>query len=279
MKKYILSALFIGGLLSAQAQIVPAASPMAKIYQMVGLTEIEMEYSRPSLKDRKIFGGIVPEKEIWRTGANKATMISFSTDVNFGGKDLRAGSYSVFTIPMGDVITVILNNETELYGTGNYDEKKDAARLDVRLEDSRTPVETMRFSVEDITPETAYLVWAWGEKTFRVPMKIASRELAVERIKTEIDKIENSHGTYNQAAAYYLDNNMAREKALEWALKSVEINETFWNTYTLARAYHANGDTKNARKTAELSKRLSEEKDYKSYVERNDKLLKDINGK
>lgn len=98
----------------------------------------------------------------------------------------------------------------------------------------------------------------------------------MERISSEISKIENSHGVYNQAAGYYLDNKLDDKKALEWAMKSVEANQTYWNTYTLARAYHANGDKKNAKKTAELSHRMAKGEGNKRYMEFNEKLLKEI---
>lgn len=277
MKKHILSALFIGGLLSAQAQMVPVSSPKAKVYQMVGLTEIEIEYSRPAAKDRQLFGDLIPFGELWRTGANKATKISFSSDVNINGVDVRAGEYSVFTLPTEQSIMVIFNNDTELWGTGKYDEGKVAARTEVRLEESRNQVESMRFTFENVMPESADLVWAWGRHAFRLPVKASARELAMERISTEISKIENSQGVYNQAAGYYLDNKLDEKKALEWAMKSVEAKEAYWNTYTLARAYHANGDKKNAKKTAELALRMAKGEGNRTYMEFNEKLLEKIN--
>jgi hypothetical protein len=119
MKKVtsLFTALLILGGLSAQE--MPAPSPAAMVMQRVGLTDITIEYSRPGVKSRMIFGDLVPYNKLWRTGANKATLIKLSTDAKINGQEIKAGSYSIFTIPGEEEWVVIFNKDTELWGTGN----------------------------------------------------------------------------------------------------------------------------------------------------------------
>src|SRR6056297_3850063 len=123
MKNLVLSLFLVLTLgWSMQAQIsTPAPSPLAKMEQMVGLTEVHLEYSRPSAKGRTIYGDLVPFDKLWRTGANSATKVTFSDDVVIEGKTLEAGSYALFTIPGKEEWTIIFNTDTEQGGTGNYD--------------------------------------------------------------------------------------------------------------------------------------------------------------
>jgi len=279
MKKSLLTAFFIGAVISAQAQMVPAPSPLAKVHQTVGLTNIEVEYSRPSLKERSLFGEIIEPGKLWRTGANMATKITFDDNVNIGGTDVRAGEYAIFTVPDEKQVVFFLNSDANQGGTGNYDESKTVAKMSARMGSSGVMVESMRFTFEDLTSESANLVWAWEKSTFSIPIKVSTREKAVANIEAKMSEVENRYSLYNQAAGYYLDSGLDRKKALEWSLQSVEISEKFWNMHTLAKAYLAVGDTKNAMKTAQKSLDMAKEADYDAYVKMNEKLIKEIKSK
>jgi len=279
MKKLLLSALFVGSVFAAQAQLVPAKSPLAKVHQTVGLTNIEIEYSRPSLRGRSFMGEIVEPNALWRTGANMATKITFDQEIYFAGNAVSAGEYAIFTIPGEKEFVFILNSDANQGGTGNYDKTKNVLEMKVKRESSGVMIESMRFTFEELTNETAMLVWAWEKSKFTVPIKVNTQKIAIMNIEEEIADIQGRYSFYNQAANYYLDANIDKAQALAWAQESVALAEKFWNTHTLAKAYLANGDKKNARKVAQQSMKLSKEADYQAYVNLNSALLKEIENK
>jgi len=155
---------------SAKTQ-APAASPACTLKQRVGLTDIEIDYSRPGVKGRAIFGGLVPLDKVWRTGANAATRITFSTPVKFNGADVPAGTYSLFTIPGQNEWTVILNKTANQWGAFHYDEKDDLLRVKATPVALDTSVETFTIDINDIRDDSATLELIW-DKT-RVPVKLS----------------------------------------------------------------------------------------------------------
>ncbi len=280
MKKFFFATAMMAASIAGQAQLVPAPSPMARTMQMVGLTEVEIEYSRPALNGREILTAqFVPSGELWRTGANMASKITFSNDVSIDGKEVKAGSYAIFTIPTAESVEFILNSNANQGGTGSYDESLNVVKTSVKMQKTGESVERMRFSIENMTDESAHITWAWGNHSFAVPVKVATVELAKANIDKRLKEFEGQYSFYNEAARYYLDANVDNAKALEWAKKSTEMSEKFWNVHTLARAYHANGDKANATKTAERSLALSKEADYGPYIVMNENLLAEIKGK
>ncbi len=261
---------------STVAQVAPAPSPLSRVMQTVGLSEIEVEYSSPALKGRDLFGSFVTPGELWRTGANSASKITFSTPVKFGDAAVEAGTYAIFTIPEKGSIQVILNSNAKQGGTGSYDAALNVASVNVPLKSGNAHAERMRFAITDFTNSSANLQWAWGTFVFEVPMTFDTHALADEKIAAKFKEMEGQFRFYHEVAAYYLDSNRDAKKALEMAQKSVDMNTTFWNTYTLARAYAANGDKKNAKATAEKSMAMSQEADYQPYVEMNKKLIAEL---
>lgn len=149
----------------------PAPSPACTLKQRVGLTDIEIVYSRPGVKGRTIFGGLVPYDKVWRTGANEATRITFSTAVKFNGADVPAGTYGLFTIPGKDEWTVILNKTPSQWGAFHYDEKADLLRVKATPVTLADPVETFTIDINDLRDDSATLDLVW-EKT-RVPVKLS----------------------------------------------------------------------------------------------------------
>lgn len=160
--------------LQVNAQDKPAPSPLGKVYQRVGVTDMEVTYSRPSVKGRTIFAekGLQPYGKLWRTGANGATKISFSTDVMIGGKKVAAGDYSIFSIPGADEWTVIFNTDAAQRGTGKYTKDKDAVRLMVAPAEYPAVVETMTIAFANVKDTSTDLVILWEKAMIVVPITV-----------------------------------------------------------------------------------------------------------
>lgn len=159
----------------ANAQDKPAPSPLGKVYQRVGVTDVEFTYSRPSAKERTIFAadGLVPFGKLWRTGANAATKVSFSTDVTVGGQKVPAGTYALFSIPNEKEWTIILNSDAAQRGTGSYDKAKDVARFTVEATEFPFPVEMFTIVIGNVKPTSAdvSLVWATTGVNFSIEVE------------------------------------------------------------------------------------------------------------
>lgn len=160
--------------LQLQAQDKPAASPLGKVYQRVGVTDVEVAYSRPGVKGRSIFAaeGLVPYGKLWRTGANQATKISFSTDVMIGGKTVPAGTYAIFSIPGASEWTVIFNSNPDQGGTGNYEESKDVVRVTAASQELPFSVENFTIGFNNVQSTSAELIIYWDTALVSVPIKV-----------------------------------------------------------------------------------------------------------
>jgi hypothetical protein len=214
----VVSGLVLATGLFAQAPQIefPAPSPAATFKQRVGITDISVEYSRPSMRGRKIFGSLVPYGEVWRTGANSATKITFSTDVKFGGADVAAGTYALFSIPGESEWTVILNNVTGQWGSYAYNAANDVTRVTVKPAAVPNAVETFSIGVSGLSAEgsaTLYLMW----ENVRVPVKIETDLAGMLVPKIEAVMASDAEKKpYFQAAMFYYENNLDLKKSLEW---------------------------------------------------------------
>jgi len=235
----------------------PAASPAAVVKQRVGLTDIEVDYSRPSLKGRVMIGGIDPYGEVWRTGANSATRISFSTPVTFGGSPVDAGTYELFTIPGKDQWTVILQKPMHQWGAYTYDQKNDVLRVTSKPTVHTEPAETFTIGFGDLTEESAtfYLVW----DRVRVPVPIT-----VDVVGTIVPQIKAAMGgtgrkPYLNSALFYLDHNLDLKQAADWidAAIAEKPDELFFFYYQKARVLAAMGDKAGAEAAARQSEDLA----------------------
>jgi hypothetical protein len=276
MNKYVFSAIIAFAATTVSAQNFPSPSPLAKVSQVVGLTEIEVEYSRPAVNGRVIFGDLVPLGQIWRTGANSATKVTFEDDVNFAGKEVKAGTYALFTVPDDGGIKIMLNSNADQGGTGRYDNSLDVAEAKVPFTKVETKVERMRFTFENMTNKSADLVFAWDNMTFSVPIIVNSDAKAEANLKAKMAEFDGQYSFYNEAAAYYLAEGKDPNQALEWAQKSVEMSPKFWNTHTLAKAYKAVGDNAGAMSAAEKSMQLARDAEYMPYIKMNEEFIADI---
>ena len=274
MKKQVLSLLLSSFIMlsGAIAQELPMPSPSASVKQRVGLTDFEITFSRPGVKDRKVFGELVPFNEMWRTGANKATAITISDDVEVAGSSLKAGTYAIFTIPGESEWEVIFNNNTEQWGTYNHKDEEDVLKLKVASE-SADFTESMNIYFDDLRDETANIVLQWEKTRIKIPVKVEVGAKAEANIAAAIKEAESSKSTYRNAARYYLSNNKDAAKALAWAQKSVDMGKEYWNMTTLASAQAANGNVKGAIKTAEEAKVLATEAKSDFYIKENEKNI------
>lgn len=273
LKKITVIALAFGLCTASYGQInTPAPSPTAKLTQMVALDEITVEYSRPGIKERNIFGGLLTYGKLWRTGANASTKITFPRDVNLAGSSLEAGTYSIFTIPKEDSWTVIFN-KNENARTGNYDKEQDALRIEVKpmkLEDKR---ETFTIDFEHFTAEGAHLYMAWENTKVSIPITT----MADKMVKEQIQKVMAgpSARDYYAAASYYLDKGENLDAAKEYIDKAVEGYNKYWVLRKQAMIYAANGEHKKAIEFAEKSKAMAAEAGNDDYVKMNDASIKE----
>lgn len=258
MKKSILALATFLLTMGMNAQELPQKSPAATTTQRVGLTDVEVVYSRPAIKGRTIFGDLVPYDALWRTGANKATQVTFSTPVAFGETKVDAGSYSLFTIPGKDKWTVILNKNTELWGTDGYSEEQDAARF-VAVPKRSENVESMRITIETVSDEGAELVIAWEGVSVSVPLKVSTHDVAMQNIAEALASEDANWSTYRNAAGYFYDNNIELEKALEYIEKSLELKGDNWYSHFMhAEILAATGNTDDAEEAAEEAIEIGE---------------------
>ncbi|TNE26109.1 MAG: DUF2911 domain-containing protein [Bacteroidetes bacterium] len=251
MKKVLTLALslFIG--VGALAQDLPQRSPAATTQQRVGLTDVKVEYSRPAVRGREIFGELVPFGKLWRTGANKATSISFSTDVIIGDNSIEKGTYSIFTIPNEGEWVVILNSETELWGIDGYDEANDVARITVETQKTDAK-ENFSITVENITDNSADIVFAWAHTSASLPIRVKTSEQAMANITKALEENPQDWRVYRNAANYYLTNKIDLPQAQKYMEKSLELNEENWYSHFLyATILAENGEKDDAKDEAE----------------------------
>lgn len=231
MKKTILTGLIIlqSLLLSAQSKVqirVTSASPSAAFEQEVGSAKIKVTYSRPLVRGRKIFGELVPFDKLWRTGASDCTVITTSEDISFGNNVLKAGSYSIFSIPSINEWTIIVNSDTTLHGETGYDEKKDIMRFKVPLEKSPNFYETFTIELNDINSKgEAFLKILWENTMVKIPVKSKEDDTIVALIDQHIIKGKTQDANLLfQAANYYYSTNRDYKQAIIWLLEAEKIN-------------------------------------------------------
>ena len=258
------------------AQIeLPAPSPTATLTQKVGLTEVTINYSRPSMKGRKIYGDLVPFGKLWRTGANMATKLTFADDVKIGGKDLAAGTYALFTIPRKDEWTIIFNNNYNQGGTGNYKESEDALRITTTPIQIEGTIETFMINLEGVTPNSAMIELGWENTIVHIPLEVSIDE----RIMASIERsLTIGAGTYQAAAAYYHQSGKDLNQALEWMNKALEIHENngrnvFWLYRQKSLMLADMNNYKDAIKTAEVSLAKATEAKNDDYIKMNNESI------
>lgn len=268
--------LLLAALSIATGQIrTPAASPSAKVSQTVGLTDIDIEYSRPSAKGRTIFGanGIVPFDKIWRTGANQVTKITFSDAVTVEGKELAKGSYAILTKP-GAATWDVHFYAFETGNWGSYVDKEPAAAVTVSPQSLPFNVETFGISVEDISSEGAVLSFIWENVYVGVNVGVE----VDSRVMADIDRVMAGPSTndYFNAGTYMHESGKDLNKALMYVQKATSgDNPRFWQVRREALILADLGKTKEALATAKKSMMLAKEAGNEDYVRMNEKSIKE----
>ena len=276
----LLLACFTLGTASAQIE-TPAPSPLAKLTQKVGLTDVTIEYSRPSMKGRTIYGDLVPFGKLWRTGANMATKLTFSDDVKIAGKELKAGTYALFSIPNKDEWTIIFNTNPNQGGTGNYKESEDALRVNIKPYAIDEKIQTFEITLQDITPTSATMEILWESTIVPVPLEVSIDERIEASIKRAMSPNPNN---YFAAAVYYREAGKDLNQALEWIDKCIEIHEgngrnVFW-IYRQKSLIQADMESyKDAVKTAEVSLAKATEAGNDDYIKMNKESIAEWSAK
>ena len=277
MKKLIL--LLCVGLFSmaANAQIeTPAPSPFQEIEQKVGLTDVTLQYSRPSMKGRKIFGGLVPFDKMWRLGANANTKITFSDDVKVGKSSLKAGTYAIFAKPGAKSWEVVFYSDASNWGTPReWDDKKVAGTVTASVYPMPMNVETFTMTFDDLKNDRATLGILWENVYVAVPISVNTDA----QVSASIDGVMNgpTSNDYYSAAVYYLESGKDINKAKMWIDKAIAMREepAFWYHRQQSLIYAKAGDKKGAIKAAQTSLSLAQEAENSDFVALNTKSLKE----
>ncbi len=220
---------------SAQEEKVkfPQASQHAVVKQRVGLTDVEIDYSRPNKNNREIFGGLVPWEKVWRTGANDPTKLKVSDAVQLEGKEIPAGEYAVYTIPTANEWTVIISKNTKLWGAYGYKPDADLVRFTVKPATVPDVTESFTIGFENLKSDTATLFLEW-DKT-HVPIKLTTNTTA--QVSQAIEKTiqggkEQDAGFYYNAGSFYFEQNKDLEQAAKWVDKATEMNPKAYYMFT-----------------------------------------------
>ncbi len=275
MKKLAIACIALLSAASINAQVkMPAPSPTQTIKQDFALGTIEVKYSRPAAKGRKVMGDLVPYNKLWRTGANAATLIKFTDAVEIQGKRVDTGSYVLYTIPGTDTWEVILNKGLTNWGVDGYKESEDVLRFKVKAHTGKTNVENFTMQFSDIKPETCSLDIMWEKTSISIPFTATIKE----RIRTQLMEALKSDKKPNWLAAQFYneyDNNPA--KALEYATAATKDNpKAFWVWIYKAKIEQAMGNKAAALESSNTSLALAKEAKNDDYVKINEEFQKKL---
>ena len=277
MKKLVLSILVLAISLTGYSQIeTPQPSPSGKLEQKVGLTDVTLEYSRPSMRGRTIFGDLVPYGKIWRTGANANTKITFSDDVTIGENTIKAGSYAIYTIPNAESWDVIFYSDTNNWGTPqNWDDNKVAAKINAPVYVLPMNIETFTMSIDNLSSGSATLGMFWENAYVGVPINVPTDA----KVTSAITKVMNgpSANDYFAAAVYYSQEGKDIAQAQKWMDKAMSMTEkpAFWQLRQQSLIYAKAGNKKAAIETAKKSLAGAEAAGNQDYVKMNNDSLKE----
>jgi hypothetical protein len=280
MKKLIFTffaTMCLGGLAFGQIQ-TPAPSPSSVVKQKVGLTDVEINYSRPSMKDRQVFGNLVPYGEMWRTGANASTKISFSNDVRIDGKEVKAGTYALFSIPGVDNWTIILHKNTNTNGVPNpYKEEEEAVRLTVPAKKLGFNMESMLINVNNLRNNSATIELMWENTLVGFEVDFGTDAL----VQANIDRVlaGPTASDYYRAARYYREENKDLVQALGWIRKANDAEPRYWTLLLQAELEAELMQYEAALASAERSKELAMKDNDMNYVRRNEALIAEVKAK
>ncbi len=262
----------------ASAQVkTPKASAHAELEATVGLTEIEVEYSRPNKNNRVVFGDVVPFDKIWRTGANKNTTIEFSDDVTVGGAPLKAGKYAIYTKPGKSAWEVYFYTDTENWGNPQtWDDAKVAAKAVAKVEQLSQPVETFTISVDDLKMDKANLTFSWDKTGAVLPIVVPTDAKVMATIENTMNA-EPKAGDFIAAANYYASTGKDAQLAKDWMDKGMSLMEKpqYYHYHQQAVVYANAGDYKGAIEIAKKSLEGAKAAGDDAYVKKNEVAIKE----
>lgn len=271
MRKFVVAIAIMFALTGAEAQVkVPQPSPKSVLEQVVGLTNVTVDYSRPSAKGRTIFGDLVPFGKLWRTGANANTTVSFSEDVVIDGKTLKKGKYSLYTTPKADNWEVMFYTDTDNWGNPEqWSDAKVALKTVVKSEALNRNVETLTIGVNNLDNDSASLEIAWEKTVVAVKFIVPTKKAALESIKAALSGPKASD--YFASAQYFYQNGDDLKTALEYVNKALELNaeKPFYYNRLKSLIQAKLGDKKGAIETAKISLVASEAAKNNDYVKMN----------
>jgi hypothetical protein len=284
MKKvFLLLAITIANL-AVEAQVkTPQPSPKSVVNQVVGLTDVTIEYNRPSAKGRVVFGDLVPFGKLWRTGANANSTISFSEDVVINGVTVKKGKYAIFTLPKADMWEILLYTATDNWGLPeNYDVNKVAVSLNVDPIMLNNTVETFTIAINNITNDSATIDISWEKTMVSVKFEVPTQKAAMASITKVL--AGPTAGDYFSSAQYFYQSNGDLNKALEYINKSVTMTKPgeeapYWYLRLKSLIQGKLGDKKGAIETAKLSLAGAEKDGNGDYVKMNNDSIKEWNKK
>jgi len=278
MKRLLLSAIAAFLLISGNAQVkTPAPSPTQTVKQDFGISAIELSYSRPGIKNRKMYTDIAPAGEVWRTGANNATTLTFGDEVIIGDTKVPAGKYGLLSIPGKKEWTLIISKQTNVTSPAAYKQESDVVRVVAPVTKLKKAVETFTIEFANVRPTTCDLLLMWGNSVVNLPIStdIDSKIMASIDAAMKTDK-----PPYAQAAQYYMDNGKDLNQALAWYNKAVEQQpDAYWLQHQWANCLAKLGKKSEATAAAERSKELAAKAKNEDYVRMNDKLLAELKKK
>lgn len=277
MKTIFLSicAVCLHTILYAQPLTTPQLSPTQTVKQNFGLSSVELSYSRPSVKGRKVFETeVAPYGKIWRTGANQATTLTFGEDVQIAGTKVPAGKYGLISIPNRDEWTLIITKQLDVTSPGAYKQENDVVRYTAKPVRLASPVETFTIQFANITSSTLDLQLMWENTMVTLPIMAETDK----KIMAQIDNLLNKDTRpYLAAANYYIENNKDINQAITWLDKAIEQNPKNINAhYQKANAWLKLGKKDEARKAASRSLELARDAKNENFIRQNEKFLADL---
>lgn len=255
----------------------PQPSPLGKISQRVGLTDIDIAYSRPGVKGRTIFGELVAFGKIWRTGANSNTKITFSSDVMIDGQSLKAGSYGLYSIPNKDTWEIIFYSEADKNGVPrDWDDNKIAAKTSVKVGSMPMNIETFTIAFNDVTSTSTIIGLLWEKTYVGIKIEVPTDQMVSATIDAVMAASPKA-GDYYNAAIYYSQQDKDIKKANEWMEKAMSMIEKpgFWQLRQQSLIYAKIGETEKAIATAKKSLEGAKAAKNEAYIKMNSESLKE----
>ncbi|MEO2061807.1 MAG: DUF2911 domain-containing protein [Christiangramia sp.] len=281
MKKLLLLVVFaaFGSALSAQV-MAPQPSPTGKIEQKVGLTDVTIEYSRPGMKGRSIFGDLVPYGQVWRTGANANTKITFGDDVKIGGKDLKKGTYAIYTIPNQDSWEVMFYSKSDNWGVPQeWDDSAVALKAEASVSTLPFDMETFTIMIDDLSNDSGVIEFIWADKVASLPFQVPTEQKTMVSIERTMSG--PTANDYFAAASYYHDSGKDLDKAYEWVSEAVKMagDDAYWMLRKKSLIEAEMGKKDAAIATAKRSLAAAKKAGNPDYVKMNEDSLKEWGAK